>query len=220
MSDEKKPSELYPQVAKSEKRLKGLIQELTDVSKAMLSGSGNGLYVTDFFFIGALNRTINLIDAILVLTESWNFVASGPLVRIHLDTLLRLSYLGATKDPDNFAMEILRGKQVNEIRDEEGKELTDTRLRGYARPLFPQIDNVYRETSKLVHFSGKHVFACIEMIDDIGELEAFIGKGSKKWQEKDTLSLLECCIAITEAILAIAEGRVMHKAQIGKQGEK
>jgi hypothetical protein len=218
--DEKKPSELYPRVAKSETKLKGLIGEFINVGKAMFPGDVGAVYKTDIFLFGVLNRSVNLVDAILVLTESWNFVAAGPLVRVHLDTLLRMSYLRATKDPENFAMEILRGKQVNKIRDEEGEELTDARLRYYAKKVFQQIDEVYRETSKLVHFSNKHVFTCITKVNDTGEFEAFIGKGSRKWQERDILSLLECCVAITEAILAISRGWVLEKAQICNQKDK
>ncbi len=215
MVDKKKPSELYPQVAKCEERLDDFIRDIIDVGKEMLSVEGSKLYMPDMFFAGVLNRSINLIDAILILTSRWNFVAAGPLIRLHLDTLLRLSYLGATKNHDSFILQILEGKQVNKIKDEEGRKLTDARLCDYARPLFPQIDNVYRETSRLIHFSDKHVFTCIETFDEASRTAEFsIGKGSSKWIEKDIVSLLECAIAITEAILAIARGWILQKTQM------
>ncbi len=213
MVDKKKPSELYPQVAKCEGRLNDLIREIINVGKEMFT-VGESLYMVDLFLMGVLNRSINLIDAILVLTGRWNFVAAAPLIRLHLDTLLRLSYLRTIKDHDAFIIQILEGKQLNKIKDEGGGKLTDARLRDYARSIFPQIDNVYKETSKLIHFSDKHVFTCIETVDDTGAFTGFIGKGSPKWREKDILSLLRCAIAITEAILAIDRGWVLEKAQI------
>jgi len=215
MLDKKKPSELYPQVAEYEKRLKDFIQEVLDVGKEMLSVAGGELYIPDMFFTAVLNRSVNLIEAILVLTSRWNFIAAGPLIRLHLDTLLRLSYLRTTKNPDSFVMKILQGKQVDKIKDEEGKRLTDARLRDYARSIFPQVDNVYKETSRLIHFSDKHVFTCIEALDETGRMAGFsIGEGSSRWREKDILFLLECAITITEAILAIGRGWVLEKAQI------
>ena len=215
MVDKKKPSELYTQVAKCEKRLKDFIREILDVGKEMLSFGGGKLYTHDMFFIGVLNRSINLIDAILILTSRWNFVAAAPLIRLHLDTLLRLSYWRTIKNPDAFIRQILEGKQVNQIKDEEGIKLTEGRLREYTRSMFPQVDNVYKGTSRLIHFSDKHVFTCIEALDETGRMAGFsIGKGSSKWREKDILYLLECAITITEAILSIGRGWVLEKAQI------
>ena len=52
MASEKKPSELYPQVAKCEKRLKDFIQEILDVGKEMLSVGGGKLYTHDMFLLG------------------------------------------------------------------------------------------------------------------------------------------------------------------------
>jgi hypothetical protein len=164
MTSEKKPSELYPRVAECEKRLSDLIQDIITVGYEMLSVAGGKLHLPDIFFTGVLHRSINLIDAILVLTDRWNFVAAGPLIRLHLDTLLRLSYLRTTENPDAFIFQILEGKQVNKIKDEQGRNLTDTRLCDYARPIFPQIDNVYKGTSSLIHFSDKHVFAPLRQL--------------------------------------------------------
>lgn len=132
MSSEKNPSELYPHVAECEKGLNDLIREIINVGKEMFP-VGKGLYMADIFLMGVMNRSINLIDAILVLTGHWNFVAAGPLIRIHLDTLLHLSYLRTIKDHDAFIIQILEGKQVNKIKDEEGEKLTDARLRVYTR---------------------------------------------------------------------------------------
>ena len=215
MADRKTPSELYPQVAECEKRLNDFIQEMLDVGKEMLSIGEGKLYTHDIFFIGVLNRSINLIDAILILTSRWNFVAAAPLIRLHLDTLLRLSYWRTIKNPNTFIRQILEGKQVNQIKDEEGIKLTDGRLREYTRSIFPQVDNVYKETSRLIHFSDKHVFTCIEALDETGRMAGFsIGKGSSRWREKDILYLLKCAITITEAILSMGRGWVLEKAQI------
>ncbi len=215
MVDKKKPSELYPQVAECEKRLKDFIQEILDVGKEMLSAAGGKFYIPDMFFVGVLDRSINLIDAIVVLTSRWNFVAAGPLIRLHLDTLLRLSYLRTTENHDTFILQILEGKQVNRIKDEKGRNLTDTRLCDYARSIFPQVDNVYKEASRLIHFSDKHVFTCIEALDETDRIAGFsIGKGLSRWSEKDILSLLECTTAITEVILAIMRGWILQKIKM------
>ncbi len=212
--ESKKPSELYPKVAECESRLSDLIKQTINVGNDMLSANGGKMYIPDIFFIGILNRSINLIDAILCLTSRWNFIAAGPLVRLHLDTLLRLSYLRTTQNPDTFIMHILEGKQVNKMKDEKGVKLTDTRLCDYARTMFPQVDNVYKETSRFIHFSDKHVFSCITPD------EFFIGKGFRKWPERDIVSLLDCTIEITEMILAITRGWIVQKVKMDNSADE
>jgi len=215
MTSGEKPNELYPRVADYEKKLSELIQDTITVGRDMFSAAAGKVYMPDLFFVGVVNRSINLIDAILVLTGRWNFVAAGPLIRLHLDTLLRSSYLATTRNHDAFIRHILEGKQVNKLKDEKGINLTDTRLRDYARPIFPQIDNVYKETSRLIHFSNKHIFASASAIDEKSRVVGFsMTKGFLRWEEKDILSLLKCTIAITEAILAIARGWILQKAKM------
>jgi hypothetical protein len=219
--DEKKPSELYPRVAEREEKLNALIQELTNLGKAMLSVNSKKLYTADFFLLGVLNRSINLIDAVLVLGNHWNFIAAGPLVRVHLDTLLRISYWKTLRNDTEFLRRMLEGEQINNIKDEEGKWLTDARLRVYAKPVFPQVDSVYKETSKLIHFSDKHVFSCMKVLDDTGRKVTFsIGRcssGVARWSEEDILILLECVIVVTDKIIAIGRGWVTEKSQINDQ---
>jgi len=108
MVDKKRPSKLYPQVAECEERLNDFVQDIIDVGYEMLSTAGGKFYIPDMFFVGVLNRSINLIDAILVLISRWNFVAAGPLIRLHLDTLLRLSYLGNTETMIRLSYRFLR----------------------------------------------------------------------------------------------------------------
>jgi hypothetical protein len=219
MSGKKKPSELYPRVAECEKRLNDLIRETINIGKEMLSVDER-IYTSDIFLMGVMNRSINLMDAILVLTDRWNFVAAGPLTRVHLDTLLRMSYWKTLRNDKDFLRRMLDGEQINNIRDKEGRKLTEARLRDYTRSIFPQVDNVYNETSRLIHFSNKHMFTCIESLDDSGRKVKFsIGRGSSgaaRWGEEDILILLECIIAITDGILAVGREWVKEKAQMSK----
>jgi hypothetical protein len=214
MPSEKKLGELYLRVAESESRLSSLIEDTIIIWEEMLSVGGGKYYVVDLFFTGVLNRVVNLVDAISVLTTHKNFIAACPLIQLLLDSLLRLAYLRATDNQDTFILQILEGKRLDRIKDKDGKMLTDKRLCDYARPIFPQIDDVYEETSKLVHFSDKRVFACITEVEETKRsVEFSVGKVSSQWKEENIVALLECAISVTEAIHAIIRGWIQYKAQ-------
>src|SRR5437867_7535547 len=72
----------------------------------------------------------------------------------------------AYRTPTRYASAILDGQRLQKVRDHEGQPLTDERLREYARPDFPWVDDLYRDSSALVHLSAKHWYITIAKTDD------------------------------------------------------
>lgn len=81
----------YSELTKEE-----LLIEIDNKSKAIikmgeqLSAISNNIETFDFLLIGALNRTINISKAYTTLIRDNNFIAAAPLIRLNIDTLLRL----------------------------------------------------------------------------------------------------------------------------------
>ena len=72
----------------------------------------------DTFCIAQLNRSLNLIDAFIVLSKMNNYITSLALVRIHLDTLLRLYAVKLTQQDVNQVVEkMLNGKPIKKFKD-------------------------------------------------------------------------------------------------------
>ncbi len=98
--------------------------------------------------------------------ESNNFLSAAPLVRIHLDTLLRMyAPLICGGNVDEFAGRALNGKPINELKNTRGETLRDGFL---ARELSKQPDfewviEVYKTGSSFVHFSDKHIFTSVRI---------------------------------------------------------
>src|SRR5687768_2017904 len=105
--------EKYPELAPLFAELRTVPDRLLQTTKEMLSGEASALFITDFFMIGALKRSIDLVEAIADLANKWNFVAAAPLVRIHLDTLLRVSYVIEEPDGDSVAEAAFHGRAFN-----------------------------------------------------------------------------------------------------------
>jgi len=111
----------------------------------------------DTFCIAQLNRSLNLIDAFIVLSKMNNYITSLALVRIHLDTLLRLYAVKLTQqDVNQVVKKILNGKPIKKFKDGTTKKLlTDSYLKDKISEMdsFTWVKETYEKSSGFVHFS-------------------------------------------------------------------
>lgn len=206
-NEKQTPMEKFPTLRKRFEVLKKLRQAHLDVGTKMLSVADGNIYVTDLVMIGVLKRSLDILDGCISLVERWNLSAAAPLLRLQLDSLLKLVYLATLKDADVVSMEIIKGHSFRNMRDRNGKKLTDARLRDYARPLYPWIDEVYKQTSKLIHFSEKHCFLSVNSLDEQSRrVDFFIGEGVTNWPESEIDSLLSAMGCTTDALLKAVIG--------------
>jgi len=86
------------------------------------------LYVGDFLILGALKRTLALSAGFRGHIRDRNFTCAGALLRLQLDTALRL-YAGTLyKNPQEYAEAVFKGARVDKLKDKHGKRLTDAYL--------------------------------------------------------------------------------------------
>lgn len=111
----------------------------------------------DTFCIAQLNRSLSLVDAFILLSRAGNFITSMALVRLHLDTLLRIYAVRISGLDVNTAVEkILTGERIDRFRhDLKGPRLKDTYLKDELSKLadFVWVNETYKVTSGFVHFS-------------------------------------------------------------------
>ncbi|KAB1154389.1 hypothetical protein [Flavobacterium luteum] len=111
----------------------------------------------DTFCIAQLNRSLNLVDAFVTLAKIDNYIVAMALVRLHLDTLLRLYAIRLTRlDVNQVVEEILNGKSINKLKDGTNKKpLTDSYLKEKISEMenFIWVKETYEKSSGFVHFS-------------------------------------------------------------------
>ncbi len=212
-------NEKFPSTKKHYDALEKYNDLVISTSFRMLKGNNYPIFVPDMLIIGIAKRCIDLNDAISILSNKWNFVASAPLLRIQLDNLLKLVYLKSTNFSDVFCKEVIEGKSFLDLKDVDGKKLSDARLRDYARKEYPWIDGLYKELSKHVHFSDKHMFLTINSVGEDRTSTFFIGKGNETWPEEEVNAFLSAAARIMQEILAIVEVWVAFKETRVKTGK-
>ncbi len=160
-------------------QLNQLLKELENSRKTILEhgmknlkAAGGNFFHTDFVFIGAANRSLALIDGFISLHQSRNFLCMAPMVRMHLDTLLRLHALKMVDSVEKVAAAIFQGEQISKMKGTSKLTLTDRNIRenfieyweGQGRDV-SWVQSVYAATSGHIHLSKAHVFSTMKDTD-------------------------------------------------------
>jgi hypothetical protein len=110
-----------------------------------------------------MTRSYSLIEGFLDAFDRWNPVVAAPLLRMQLDSLVRVHYIATVKGSRPFAERLIAGEEFRNITDAEGKRLTDHRLNELAKDDHPWIESVCKATSGWVHFSPEHLRAAFQV---------------------------------------------------------
>jgi len=137
-----------------------------NLTKRFLAVADRQLYILDVFLVAVMSRSYCLVDGFLGAFDAWNPIVAAPLLRMQLDSLVRVSYVARAPRADEVAADIVRGGEFRKFKDAHGKRLTDARLVELAKPHHPWVPNVYEATSGWVHLSPVHLRAAWRLDDD------------------------------------------------------
>ncbi len=163
-------------------------------SLLIVGGEGAPMYALDFIFLGAVKRSLNLATGLLALIEAKNIVCARALLRMHLDTITRLSAYSYVNNPEEMAKEILGGKALKKFKSADGKPLNDGYLVDRLSDRFPWVRKVYDFTSGYVHFSERQFFDAIHSLgsDEEKSICLSIGRTDEKYPELSWEELPAC----------------------------
>ena len=198
----KLPHEKFPELKDKKEKLDTYFDKLIKTGKDAVGNINR--YMIYFLIIGVVKRSLDLVDGFILTIDNWNLISAAPIIRMHLDTLLRLNYIFKIppKEADKLIHHIMDGKPLYKFEDSEGKRLTDACLRKYAKDVFPWIDNVYKHTSKFIHFSERHMFVPIYSTNNEKKIVNFaIHKGSHNVKEEQITEYYNVFITITDSII-------------------
>ena len=123
--------------------------------------------------LAAAKRSISLPEGFTAMIRARNFHAAAPMVRMQLDTALRVAALRFVCDPHAYAAAVMEGAAVYKLKDDTGVRLTDHRLLERLAETNPWITTVYRDASAFVHLGAKHLWTSIAAIDEAERLVVF-----------------------------------------------
>lgn len=138
---------------------------MLDQAADMMQAHDDALYGFDILVCAATNRSVALSAGFRTLIYDRNFICAGPLVRLQLDTALRVFAGFIVDKPHEFAVSVLEGKHIRNMKDRNGQRMTDHYLVTQLAKEYPWIELVYENTSGYVHLSDKHFFNTFDYAD-------------------------------------------------------
>jgi len=182
------------------------------VTKEMLESANGNLYPLDLFVLGIVKRSILLTSGFCGLIRQNNFLSGAPIVRLHLDNLLNIHASFIAPDPHEFSMSKLHGERTSKLKDRKGQPMTDTYL---AESLSKEKEtdwvlNLYRESSKFIHVSDKHMFSTVEELKDDGRMN-FVISDQQKIPEQSIIEATEAMVRISGEIFRHMFGWIQAK---------
>jgi hypothetical protein len=176
---------------------------LTSFSEHMRDVAGQPLYATDLIVFGIMDRSIGLVDAMPKLLADENIHAFSPLLRIQLDSLLRLHAFRIVYSREELASHVIAGKPFKNFKDMDGNKLTDRHLVSSLKNELPWVEPMYDSLCGWVHFSESHVFAAASEGHEDRAIEIGIGFYRKKVNPQIIEEATQAIKAIHEAIISV-----------------
>jgi hypothetical protein len=196
--------------------LKALDQAHLDLGRQMFEAFGGAMYGMDLLAAGALNRSKAHMAGFRQLVEAKNLICAGALLRLQLDTALRFYAAFLVDKPHDFALAVLDGKRVRDLRDQDGNKMTDAYLVQKLGVEFSWVPRVYERTSGYVHLSATHLLSAMGPTEGIQEPDRSItikiaaeDKPLPSWIYIEAVDAFRAC---TEIFLRYVHGWVFTKA--------
>lgn len=174
-----------------------IVSDIKRTERELLDACGNyltgvGVYFQHFYLMGVARRTLAQSHAFRQLVEDRNHLVLFAIIRMQLDTALRLYALYWVEKPEEFARQVYMGGQVNRLKAADGQQMSDKYLKDKLSHRYPWIDDVYQNTSGAIHFSNRHILAAIRTKEggERGEFEMLIGPNDRDHELEDYHELL------------------------------
>ena len=188
------------------------------IGKKIFEVCGGTLYPADVLFLASCNRSIQVLDGFLLLMKNSSYSCSMALLRIQLDTILRLYGITQTKDVHESANEIIKGTRLSDIKDCTGKKLQDGHLVNLISVQNPWVRHVYKLCSGYIHLSDMsfyHLIGLSETVPNSTERVFYIGSNEEHVEEQYKLELIEAFKVITVAVQSLTNDWLENRHHSG-----
>lgn len=122
-----------------------------------IGAHGSKISDIDWYVIAAMKKTASLAHAFCTLIRAKNALTSAALIRMQLDTGLRVFGLSRIGDLDAAGLHLMNDGKYTALRARSGEWLSDKYLHTELDKAYPGLSEVYNNTSAFVHLSSAHI---------------------------------------------------------------
>ena len=133
-----------------------------------------------------------------------------------MDTALRFHAAFLVDQPHDFALAVLGGERVRDLKDRDGKKMTDAYLVAKLGREFDWVPRVYERTSGYVHLSQTHLIGALRLREAVSESDRSmtikISAKAKPLPSWIYIEAVDAFRAATEILLRYVHGWAFTKA--------
>lgn len=171
-----------------------------------LIGANSPIAVADLFAIGAARRFLALSSGFRSLASQKNFPSCAGLLRMQIDNAARMNALRIVPNMFEFCEALLNGQQFNQLKDADGKSLTDGHLIKVLTTDYPWVAKVYKTTSGDIHLSMNAFYSSISDVGEDGSFSFYVGVDNPSHTDEDFFSLTDAFFRATQMSGALVLG--------------
>lgn len=131
--------------------------ELTKLPDKYLGPLGTAISDVEWFVLAAIKKTISLSHAFCTLIRAKNTLAAAALVRLQLDTAMRIFGLTLVDDMEAAGSRLMNDESYRKLKSRDNEPLTDAFLHRKLNETYPGLTEAYEDASSYVHLSGMHI---------------------------------------------------------------
>jgi len=185
-----------------------------DLGKQMFEPGKVYLYPLDLLATAVMDRGLSLIYGFTSQIRANNFTCAAPLVRMHLDNVLRFYAAYISDDCHEFTMKVFEGFHIRNLKDKDGNKMTDKYLVEKLSKEHSWMTEVYEKTSGYVHLSNTHIFNSSRLKDFKERTIAFSISKQDRWLTvAEKLEAINCMLEISQILFDYLSGWNLTKRQ-------
>ena len=152
----------------------------------------------------ALQRSRHLLDAYLRLVAVKNLMAASALIRMQLDSVMRVNACFLVADPLEIWEALKNGESWRRVKSKDGNQLSDAYLNGKLTEKFAWAADVYKQMSGYIHLSRPHLESTTEGEEFLG-MVLFQGLDGERVKDQDIAENGQLFIKVTRALFSLCE---------------
>lgn len=130
---------------------------LSQLPSTYLGPQGTAIPDVEWFALAAIKKTVSLSHAFCTLIKTKNTLSAAALVRLQLDTAMRIFGLTLVDDVEAAGTRLMNDESYRKLRSRDNEPLTDAFLHRKLNEKYPGITEAYEDASSYVHLSGLHI---------------------------------------------------------------
>lgn len=212
------PIEKYPRVGALFEEIKRHKEEdLIELAKKILEYHGGALHFDQLFLMAMINRAVNNIDAFLDSFKKWNIDVCGVLLRNILENFIIVFYIEKIGDKRIIDRYFETGRIQKLNKKNKWIHTPYSEMIEAIKDDFVDVDVLYDDCCKAVHFSLNHVYNMIHGKEIKGITTLSVGVGNRTVDEDELSTILKAVVTINSALIGFLNA-VIKKSRETNQG--